>query len=50
MTILSQIQVAHLAIAHAVLLSLADERGITADQSIGFMLPEEVPAKKMGIK
>jgi D-arabinose 5-phosphate isomerase GutQ/GTP-binding protein EngB required for normal cell division len=46
----SKIQVAHLAIAHALLLSLADERGITADQSIGFMLPEIVPTKKMGIK
>jgi len=46
----SKIQAAHLAIAHALLLSLADERGITADQSIGFMLPEVVPTKKMGIK
>jgi len=46
----SKIQIAHLAIAHAILLSLADERGITADQSIGFMLPEVVPTKKMGIK
>jgi len=46
----SKIQVAHLAIAHALLLSLADARGITADQSIGFMLPEVVPTKKMGIK
>jgi len=46
----SKIQAAHLAIAHALLLSLADERGITADQSIGFMLPEIVPTKKMGIK
>ena len=46
----SKIQAAHLTIAHALLLSLADERGITADQSIGFMLPEVVPTKKMGIK
>jgi len=46
----SKIQAAHLAIAHALLLGLADERGITADQSIGFMLPEVVPTKKMGIK
>jgi D-arabinose 5-phosphate isomerase GutQ len=46
----SKIQAAHLAIAHALLLTLADERGITADQSIGFMLPEVVPTKKMGIK
>ncbi len=46
----SKIQVAHLAIVHALLLTLADERGITADESIKFMLPEVVPTKKMGIK
>jgi len=46
----SKIQVAHLAIVHALLLTLADRRGITADQSIGFMLPEVVATKKMGIK
>jgi len=46
----SKIQVAHLAIAHAIILSLADERGITADESIKFMMPEYVATKKMGIK
>lgn len=46
----SKIQIAHLAIGHALLFSLADERGVTADQSIRFMLPEPVPTKKMGIK
>jgi len=46
----SKIQVAHLAIVHAILLTLADERGITAEQSIEFMLPEKVATKKMGIK
>ena len=46
----SKIQAAHLAIVHALLLTLADERGITADQSVGFMLPEKVATKKMGIK
>lgn len=46
----SKIQAAHLAIIHALLLTLADERGITADQSVGFMLPEKVATKKMGIK
>ena len=46
----SKIQVAHLAIVHAILLTLADERGITAEQSIKFMLPEKVATKKMGIK
>ncbi len=46
----SKIQAAHLAIGHALLLTLADERGITADESVNFMLPEVVPTKKMGIK
>jgi D-arabinose 5-phosphate isomerase GutQ/GTP-binding protein EngB required for normal cell division len=46
----SKIQAAHLAIAHALLVTLADERGVTAEESIGFMLPETVRTKKMGIK
>lgn len=46
----SKIQAAHLAIGHALLLTLADARGVTADQSVNFMLPEMVPTKKMGIK
>lgn len=46
----SKIQVAHLAIVHAILLTLASERGITADQSVKFMLSEKVDTKKMGIK
>lgn len=46
----SKIQVAHLAIGHALMLTLADERGITADESVKFMMPEYVPTKKMGIK
>ena len=46
----SKIQAAHLAIAHALLITLADERGLTADESIGLMLPEPVATKKMGIK
>lgn len=46
----SKIQVAHLAIGHALMLTLADERGITADQSVQYMMPEHVPTKKMGIK
>ena len=46
----SKIQAAHLAIGHALLLTLADERGVTADESVNFMLPEVVPTKKMGIK
>ncbi|MFH1829585.1 MAG: SIS domain-containing protein [Pseudomonadota bacterium] len=46
----SKIQVAHLAIGHALMLTLADERGITADQAVQYMMPEYVPTKKMGIK
>lgn len=46
----SKIQTAHLAIGHAIILSLADERGVTADDSVSFMLPEKVLTKKMGIK
>ena len=46
----SKIQVAHLAIGHALILALADERGVTADNSISFMLPEKIATKKMGIK
>lgn len=46
----SKIQVAHLAIGHALMLTLADERGITADEAVNYMMPEYVPTKKMGIK
>lgn len=46
----SKVQVAHLAIGHALLLTLADERGVSADRSIELMMPEVVPTKKMGIK
>ena len=46
----SKVQAAHLAIGHALLLTLADERGVSADRSIELMMPEVVPTKKMGIK
>lgn len=46
----SKIQIAHLAIGHALILTLADIRGVSAEQSIGFMLPQVVRCKKMGIK
>ncbi|HUV42544.1 MAG TPA: SIS domain-containing protein [Patescibacteria group bacterium] len=46
----SKIQIAHLAIVHAINLIIADERGVTADDSVQFMLPEKVETKKMGIK
>ena len=46
----SKIQTAHLAIGHALLITLAEERGITAEQSINYMLPTQIPSKLMGIK
>jgi D-arabinose 5-phosphate isomerase GutQ len=46
----SKIQTAQLAIGHALMITLADERGVTAEQSIGYMLPHKVENKMMGIK
>jgi D-arabinose 5-phosphate isomerase GutQ len=46
----SKIQVAHLAIGHALILGLSDERGVTAEESVKFMISEAVPTKKMGLK
>lgn len=46
----SKIQAAHLAIGHALILALADERKLTADEAISFMLPEKIATKKMGLK
>lgn len=46
----SKIQTAHLAIGHALMLVLADERGISAERSVDYMLPEPIDNKKMGIK
>ena len=46
----SKIQAAHLAIAHALAVTIASERKIDAETSIQFMLPEFIPTKKMGIK
>lgn len=46
----SKIQAAHLAIVHALAITIASERGIDAKRAIKFMLPEFIPTKKMGIK
>lgn len=46
----SKIQIAHLAIGHALILTLADIRGITAERAIEYMMPKIVPNKRMGIK
>jgi len=46
----SKIQTTHLVVGHAIMLVLADEMGVTADASVGFMLPESLENKKMGIK
>ncbi|MGC9018325.1 MAG: SIS domain-containing protein [Candidatus Bipolaricaulaceae bacterium] len=46
----TRIQTAHLAIGHALVCILAALRGITAEESIRYMLPEKIATKKMGIK
>lgn len=46
----SKIQTAHLVIGHALMLTLADERNITAEASVECMLKEPIENKKMGIK
>lgn len=46
----SKIQTAHLVIGHCLILLLAEMRGINAERSVRYMLPEEVKTKKMGIK
>ena len=46
----SKIQTAHLVIGHCLMLVLADERGISAEKSIEYMLPEPIKTKLMGIK
>lgn len=46
----SKIQTAHLVIGHALILLLAEARGMTAEKSIEFMMPEKCANKKMGIK
>lgn len=46
----SKIQTAHLVIGHTLMLVLADETGVTADSSVGFMMHEILANKKMGIK
>jgi D-arabinose 5-phosphate isomerase GutQ len=46
----TRIQTAHLAIGHALVCILAALRGVTAEESIQYMLPERIATKKMGIK
>jgi len=46
----TRIQTAHLAIGHALVCILAALRGVTAEESIQYMLPEKIATKKMGIK
>ena len=46
----SKVQIAHLAIGHALILTLADIRGIDAEKSINFMLSSRIRNKRMGIK
>lgn len=46
----TRIQTAHLAIGHALVCILAAIRGVSAEDSIRYMLPEKIATKKMGIK
>ena len=46
----SRVQIAHLVIGYALILSVADARGIDAEKAIRYMLPDKVRNKKMGIK
>ena len=46
----TRIQTAHLAFGHALVCILAALRGVTAEESIQYMLPERIATKKMGIK
>ncbi|MFN3346957.1 MAG: MurR/RpiR family transcriptional regulator, partial [Candidatus Bipolaricaulaceae bacterium] len=46
----TRIQTAHLAIGHALVCILAALRGVSAEDSIRYMLPEKIATKKMGIK
>jgi len=46
----SKVQVAHLVIGYALILTVADERGIDAETAINYMLPQKCRNKKMGIK
>lgn len=46
----SKTMIAQLAVAHAIILTLADERGVRADESIKYMLQERVETKRGGVK
>ena len=46
----SKIQAAHLVIGHALVLTIADERGIDAEMAVNYMSPSIIRNKKMGIK
>lgn len=46
----ARIQTAHSVIGHALVRILAARRGVSAEESIRYMLPEKIATKKMGIK
>ena len=46
----SKVMTSHLVIGHTLMLVIADELGITADESVKYMLEETVATKLMGIK
>jgi len=46
----SKIMVAHLCVGHTLMLTIADEMGVTADESVGYMNQCIIESKLMGIK
>lgn len=46
----SRVMISHLAIGHALILTIADVRGVDAETAIRYMLPDLCENKKMGIK
>lgn len=46
----SKLQVTHLVIGHALMITIADERGIDAEKAVQYMMPNLLPNKKMGVK
>lgn len=46
----SRVQVAHLVIGYSLILTIAEKRGVNAEQSINYMMRQITRNKKMGIK
>jgi D-arabinose 5-phosphate isomerase GutQ len=46
----SKTMTAELVVCHAIILTLADERGISANDAFNFMMPHRIPTRKPGVK